>query len=146
MLRQKAATGRAPNESRSHVGRGVRAILVASLLAVVAVSGQQRQEGAAQPPAQRPGQTVTLLPDGRWLLLGGEGTEQRASFWDPATALLVEFETAQPRAWHTATVVPDGTVFVFGGVDAEGDVIATPERFDPVTRTFQSLPAAGLDP
>ena len=141
MMRHVEVTRPAPERSRSRL---TRAVLFACVLAVVAVSGQQRQGRAAQAPPRQPGQTVTLLSDGRWLFLGGEGAERHASLWDPETASLVEFETAQARAWHTATVAPDGTVFVFGGVDANGETIAAPQRFDPATQAFQSLPSEGL--
>jgi RHS repeat-associated protein len=146
MLRHDEVTTPAPETARSPLMTGSRAVLIASVLAVVAVSGQQRQERIAQAPPRQPGQTVTLLSDGRWLFLGGEGAERRASLWDPETASLVEFETTQARAWHTATVVPDGTVFVFGGVDADGEAIAAPQRFVPAMQAFQSLPDAGLTP
>jgi len=37
-----------------------------------ALSAKQKA-AVAQAPEAAPGQTVTLLPDGRWLLVGGEG-------------------------------------------------------------------------
>jgi RHS repeat-associated protein len=51
-----------------------------------------------------------------------------------------------PRAFHTATLLADGTVLVVGGTDARGRAIAAPERFVPSTQTFERLPDAGFAP
>src|SRR5262245_60130228 len=72
-------------------------------------------------PEANPGQTATLLPDGRWLLLGGEssnGMSSDALVLDPKTgqSTPVSGKLNHARAWHSATLLPDGTVFVFGGV------------------------------
>src|SRR5205085_1182636 len=50
-----------------------------------------------------------------------------------------------PRAWHTATVLPDGNVFIFGGLDAQG-VVAESELFDPASQTFTAFPGSSLAP
>ena len=44
-----------------------------------------------------------------------------------------------PRSGHTATVLPDGTVFIFGGVGADGKLVTTSELFDPATQKFTVL-------
>lgn len=93
----------------------------------------------AQPtPTTLPGQSATLLPDGRWLIVGGPGkasgtistrdlrAEGRQARTAPLSARLVH-----PRSGHTATVLPDGTVLLLGGVDVDGSVIAAPEILDP---------------
>src|SRR5262249_20817626 len=73
------------------------------------------QHAAAQPGAGAPtGQTATLLPDGRWLLLGGVGAERSAILWDPRSGAGTP-AAGKPelsRAFHTATVLADGTVLV----------------------------------
>jgi len=89
------------------------------------------------------GQSVTLLPDGSTLLLGGFETSGRPS----STAVLrdssgrdqtlASLQTA--RAGHTATVLPDGTVFIFGGLGADGKIVSTAELFDPATQVFTVL-------
>jgi len=44
------------------------------------------------------------------------------------------------RAGHTATVLPDGTVFVFGGVGTDGKAIPASELYDPQSGEFSLLP------
>src|SRR5258708_29911686 len=75
------------------------------------------------------GQTRTLLRDGRWLTIGGEGAENRATLWNPATNVAVSISLPTPRAWHTATILSDGTVLVAGGRDG-GEFVTTLEVFD----------------
>ncbi len=50
----------------------------------------------------------------------------------------------QVRAWHTATVLPDGNVFIYGGVDQSGISSSSAEIFDPATDSFAMFPNAGL--
>src|SRR5438445_9599557 len=62
------------------------------------------------------GHSETLLPDGRVLRSGGEGTEAAATILDPRTGATTPAGRLQtPRSWHTATVLPDGTVLIVGG-------------------------------
>src|SRR5437773_3195519 len=75
-----------------------------------------------------PGQSQTLMPDGRVLLLGGEsanGPTNTASLHDPAngsvTTLAVTLVHA--RAWHSATLLPNETVLILGGTGTEGSVV-----------------------
>jgi hypothetical protein len=83
-----------------------------------------------------PGQTATMLPDGRWLILGGQGAQgptTAAGIYDAHTGATTTLPTLQPaRAWHSATVMPDGTVLVFGGVGpSRTALIPRPDRFSP---------------
>ncbi|MDT5268357.1 MAG: hypothetical protein QOH49_543 [Acidobacteriota bacterium] len=97
------------------------------------------------------GQSATLLPDGRWLLLGGEGESgpQRGAYLKDALTGEVR---ALPggllsgRAWHTATLLPDGAVLVLGGVGVGGTVLDSAELYRPETQQSEPLPAAGLAP
>src|SRR6266700_842874 len=90
------------------------------------------------------GQSVTLLPDGSKLLLGGFDAQ---SLPVNTAAMLSASGAAQPltpglelpRAGHTATVLPDGTVFIFGGVGPDGHLVTSAELFDPATRQFSVL-------
>src|SRR2546428_375679 len=63
------------------------------------------------------GQTATLLPDGRWLILGGQAGGRvlaRAAVQDPGSGTIVALPNGlqHARAWHTATTLPDGTVLI----------------------------------
>src|SRR5207249_209659 len=89
----------------------------------------------ANQPATTTGQSATLLPSGRWLLLGGEGTSHEAS----AMAILVDLASGlrtvvassmtAARSGHTATVLPDGSVLILGGVGPDGHIVAVSEIF-----------------
>lgn len=107
----------------------------------------------ARPRRQNPtpGQSVTLLPDGRQLLLGGESAEgargeaavadARAEHPAPLSSRL-----RHARAWHSATVLSDGRVFIFGGVGARGEALGSAELFDPATQQFTDIQTDGLTP
>ena len=95
------------------------------------------------------GQTVTLLPDGRQLLIGGQGTDgpqSTAAIKDPGTNEIVPLATRlqHPRAWHSATLLPDGTILILGGIGTDGEVVDSAELFDPETLEFEVLPSSGL--
>jgi RHS repeat-associated protein len=96
-----------------------------------------------------PGQTATLLPDGRRLLVGGEtlaGVVATSSIWNPRTDTTVQLSARlqQARAWHTATTLPDGSILIFGGVGVDGRVIQTAELFYPDTQSFSFFPVDGV--
>lgn len=97
----------------------------------------------AQSDFIRPGQSRTVLPDGRVLLLGGIGQNNQplaTAFLlnsSGATKLATGLQTA--RAGHTATVLPDGTVLILGGLGANGQVVSMAELFDPATQQFSVL-------
>lgn len=89
-----------------------------------------------------PGQSLTQLADGRWLVLGGTrptGPQLLAALWDPQTQQSTLLVPTRARAWHSATVLPTGQVLVFGGVGANGEVMAEAELFAPDTQTFTPL-------
>ena len=103
------------------------------------------QKGNPAPLLQ--GQTATLLPNGSWLLVGGEdgnghplGTValRDAQGVEQKLPLSLQF----PRIWHTATVLPNGTVLILGGTGADGQIVQQVELFDPVSQTLQ-LPGPG---
>src|SRR6185369_4962643 len=99
-------------------------------------------------PVQTPapdGQTSTLLPDGRVLVIGGVGAESTAVINDPVTGERLPLPNLdEARAWHSATMLPDGRVFIFGGTGTGGRALKSAEIFDPVTLSFTLLPSVGL--
>jgi RHS repeat-associated protein len=103
-------------------------------------------------PAVQPGQSASLLPDGRWLLLGGlrssGAPSAEASIVDLASGRVAAVGTGlqYPRSGHSATLLPNGQVLVLGGVDAAGAVLTAAEAFDPTSRQFRTIGDPGLIP
>jgi RHS repeat-associated protein len=120
---------------------------VALTLMLLLVSFEPHGAGRAESPV--PGQSTTLLPDGRVLVLGGEGAQGptgAVGLLDPRTGVTTALPPLQQaRAWHTATVLPDGTVLVFGGVTASGRPTATAEVIDPAAGTVTASGPLGLE-
>jgi hypothetical protein len=111
------------------------------------VAARQRPPAGPDGRASRrpgSGSSTTLLPDGRSLIVGGERTEARAWLWDPQTRTTVAIGSGPqaPRAWHSATVLADGTVLVLGCRNG-GALVETPEVFDPATSAFTPFPIVG---
>jgi RHS repeat-associated protein len=98
-----------------------------------------------------PGRTTTLLPDGRVLLVGGEGPDgptATVAMQDPQTGKVTTLpvQLQQPRAWHTATLLPDGSVFIFGGIGNGKQSLGSAESLDVSTLKLHTLPPTGLLP
>jgi YD repeat-containing protein len=91
----------------------------------------------------------TLLPNGHTMSFGGvvDGHVSDVAS-DLSSALPVpDIENMlHPRVGHTATVLPDGRVLIWGGTDDSGRVIETGEWFDPVSRKFTEAPDIHLLP
>jgi hypothetical protein len=95
----------------------------------------------------RAGQTATLLPDGTVLVAGGSpgGTSffdalPTAERYDPASGTWSAAGTMlADRQYHTATLLPDGTVLVTGGTGSTGSNIATAEVYDPAHDTWSAI-------
>jgi RHS repeat-associated protein len=88
-----------------------------------------------------------MLADGRWLLAGGiaEGEVQRSiAINDFASVKSFPAALGYARANHTATVLPDGTIWVFGGTGADGQLVEVSEFIDAVMGTVQSRAIPGL--
>jgi hypothetical protein len=96
---------------------------------------------AASLRTARSGNTATVLPDGRVLIVGGVADEQTLSsveIYDPGSD---RFTPGPPmgtaRTNHTATLVHDGRVLITGGENSAG-VIRSSEVFDPSRSIWES--------
>ncbi|WP_190287781.1 RHS repeat-associated core domain-containing protein [Massilia sp. NR 4-1] len=101
--------------------------------ATVGLAGPSLQKFVGLAPVARHGQSNSQLPDGRWLLLGGQGLDQEAvasiEILDPTSGKKEAFAGAllHARRGHSATLLPDGNVLVLGGVDSNGNVVTMAE-------------------
>jgi hypothetical protein len=93
--------------------------------------------------------TATLLPDGKVLVAGGSDWFAPAGFafddaavYDPSTGTRVAVgNMTTARTSHTATLLPDGTVLIAGGMEnirSDGRRLSAAELYNPATRSFTS--------
>jgi hypothetical protein len=95
----------------------------------------------------RTSHSATLLRDGRVLVAGGthdkNGATQLATaeLYDPASGSWTGTgKMIDARQWHTATLLPDGSVLVAGGVAQDG-VTASAERYEAGSGTWKAAGA-----
>jgi hypothetical protein len=95
--------------------------------------------------AGRRSHTATLLPDGRVLIAGGysglpvDRKISRAELYDPATGAFTSTgDLTTARAFHMATLLPDGRVLITGGQSEQPtpQTVASAEIYDPSTGKF----------
>jgi YD repeat-containing protein len=114
-----------------------------------AAAARQNAQGASTDTTQGAGshgQTVTQLPDGRVLVVGGETNGvpvATARIIDRVTGAMTQIALPVPRAHHTATVLADGSVLIAGGTGANGQPVSIPDVFDPSTGAFTPISIAG---
>ena len=152
----RALPARLPTRARRTTAtprRPLLGCLAALWVALVPLSSAHAQGHAVTsalaiaPSADLAGQSVTQLPDGRWLLAGGRTATGPVTDLKIRGADLNEdlpVHLLQARSGHTATVLPNGLVWVVGGVGRDGRVLADSELIDPVDGTVQALPTPGL--
>ncbi|MEK7830195.1 MAG: kelch repeat-containing protein, partial [Acidobacteriota bacterium] len=91
----------------------------------------------------RRGHTMTALPDGRVVIIGGEnesGAIAEAEILDSAaSSLTVAARSLAARSRHSATLLGDGRVLVVGGT-AQSKLLNSTEWFDPATGEFSAGP------
>src|ERR1051325_10168028 len=112
---------------------------------------KKNYSGASQTSLIRAGQTSTVLPDGRTLLVGGVGPDgpvKTVTIWDPIAEAVIQVPDGIKfaRAGHSATMLPDGRVLILGGLGKNNKLVATAECFDTETQKISSWPASGLKP
>jgi WD40 repeat protein len=84
-----------------------------------------------QPPGY---QTATVLPDGRVLAVGGQGT--KAELFNPGTGTWTPAASMnRSRAYPTTTLLPGGKVLVAGGFDGTAP-LASAELYNPATNRW----------
>jgi len=137
--------------------RGVFAMAAAvfALMDSSAASAQSGTQNATPPKALRTvrNPTRTLLPDGRTLVLGLQEKASQPAAYVVAPDTLERTSLAAPasvaRVGHTATVLPNGRVLIWGGLDGKDQLESRGEWFDPATSVFSDaedirlLPRAG---
>ena len=91
----------------------------------------------------RAGQTITMLRDGRVLIVGGvrnagfRSELASAEIYDPATgAFHATGSMTTPREGHTATTLRDGRVLIVGGSANGVQTVGSAEIYDPASGTF----------
>ncbi|SPE29671.1 Kelch repeat-containing protein [Candidatus Sulfopaludibacter sp. SbA6] len=94
--------------------------------------------------------TATLLNNGKVLIAGGQATDvpstasspplASAELYDPSTGTFVQAGSmTEPRAGHTASLLPDGRVLIAGAWNGLSPQAAgTAEIYDPSTNAFTS--------
>lgn len=97
----------------------------------------------AQMLVGRESPTMTLLADGRVLIVGGRvgnNPTDAAELFDPTTETFsLTGSLNEAREFHTATLLLDGRVLVTGGLPAQGTALATAELWDPQSGIWETL-------
>jgi hypothetical protein len=98
---------------------------------------------------QAVGHSVTQLPDGRTLVIGGQGADgilATVSINDPRSGemLPLAISLRHARAWHSATSLPNGKVLVLGGVGEKEQLVRNTEILDLALQVSEPLSAPGL--
>ncbi len=122
---------------------------VVSVMAYLLIAGACAYGAPVSAPVY-PGQAMTLLSNGEILVTGGivSGRVVGDAFLVDVTGKAQKLQNSleHPRAGHSATALPDGTVLIFGGTDGQGHYVRTMELYDPTTESFRSVQTPALMP
>jgi N-acetylneuraminic acid mutarotase len=96
--------------------------------------------------------TATLLPNGKVLVVGGQGSIngnttilQSAELYDPSSGTWMGTDSlTTARQFHTATLLPNGKVLVAGGIN--GSALPSAELYDPASGTWSTAPGSLVTP
>jgi RHS repeat-associated protein len=145
--------GTHPRQSRTVSTVACAMLALSLMMRPVLVSAEDSPRSPVPSPAGQPivsvaGQSMTLLPDGRWLRVGGVGEQGALGIiqveHDGVTDTL-PIALSHPRSGHTATVLPNGLVLIFGGTGADGQLVQEAELVDPIHSNVTPLTTNGLD-
>jgi N-acetylneuraminic acid mutarotase len=127
-------------------GFAIPGLLLPQVLLVVGLLGAAHADAASwttnSPLADpRYDHTATLLPDGKVLVVGGEGIFgprlTNAVLFDPAAGQwTVTGSLSEPREQHAAVLLRDGTVMVVGGANVDSGILSSAEIYNPRTGTW----------
>ncbi|MFK3646896.1 RHS repeat-associated core domain-containing protein [Lysobacter enzymogenes] len=133
----------------------VGAMALALGLSLGAVSLRPGEVGAALEPlpvslsqqlALQSREARAQLPDGRWLVLERDGRGLSLRRDDAQGSTVRRWPLSARRRLASVSVLADGRVLVWGGVDAAGQVHADGLWFDPATQTLTAAQLPGLAP
>jgi hypothetical protein len=118
--------------------------LATALYVAVLEDGTYRASPAPTLAEARHGHTATVAV-GTPIVFGGYGTN--GAPLDTIEAIDVGYATSEviarlktPRAEATASVLPDGSILLVGGIGPDGRPLADAELFNPITRSTESQP------
>jgi RHS repeat-associated protein len=119
-----------------------------SVMRLLPIASASQPAAPPSSPANGSGATTTLLADGRWLIVGGDGTNgprATATVVRPTDGLATALASGmvQPRSGHSATLLADGTVLIAGGRSLNGQLATAAELFEPTTNTFIPITISG---
>jgi len=118
--------------------------LVALLFNLSVLQPANADSSVPKPPGLYGGYTTTLLPNGKWLVAGGEKGNggnadcEKARLYDPITGTWTNTGSMTgKRMYHAAALLSNGKVLVVGG-ESGGDnsQLSSAEIYDPATGTW----------
>lgn len=133
----------------------IGAMALALGLSLGAISLRPGEVGAALDPlpvslsqqlALQSREARAQLPDGRWLLLERDGRGLSLRRDDGKDSQARRWPLTAPRRLASVSVLADGRVLVWGGVDAAGKAHEDGLWFDPATQTLTTAQLPGLAP